>query len=41
MTDDRDNEGPRSLEERVKRTGKRPGDHFVRIVRPAGVTRKL
>src|SRR2546430_7249202 len=36
MTDDRDNEGPRSLEERITRTGKRPGDRVVRIVRPPG-----
>src|ERR1700741_3057093 len=28
-------EGPPSLEERVTRTGKRPGDRVVRIVRPA------
>ena len=36
MTDDRDNEGPRGLEERVTRAGKRPGDRVVRIVRPPG-----
>ncbi len=36
MTDDRGNEGPPGLEERVTRAGKRPGDRMVRIVRPAG-----
>ncbi|HEY3218806.1 MAG TPA: APC family permease [Candidatus Limnocylindria bacterium] len=36
MTDDRGNEGPPSLEERVTRAGTRPGDRMVRIVRPAG-----
>jgi amino acid transporter len=36
MTDDRDAEGPPSLEQRVTRAGTRPGDRVVRIVRPAG-----
>jgi amino acid transporter len=35
MSDDRSNDPP-SLEERVTKTGKRPGDRVVRIVRPAG-----
>jgi amino acid transporter len=34
MTEER-KEGPPSLEERVTRTGQRPGDRVVRIVRPA------
>src|SRR4051812_13558770 len=34
MTED-GNQGPPSLEERVTRAGKRPGDRVVRIVRPA------
>ncbi len=36
MTDDRSNEEPPRLEERVTRAGARPGDRMVRIVRPAG-----
>jgi amino acid transporter len=35
MTDDRGNEGPPSLEERVTRPGARLGDRTVRIVRPS------
>ncbi|HKW78073.1 MAG TPA: APC family permease, partial [Candidatus Limnocylindria bacterium] len=36
MSDDRSNEAPPGLEERITRTGKRPGDRVVRIVRPPG-----
>jgi amino acid transporter len=36
MSDDRSNEGPPGLEERVTTVGARPGDRVVRIVRPSG-----
>src|SRR5690349_23467013 len=36
MSDDRNKEGPPGLEDRVTRTGSRPGDRVVRIVRPSG-----
>ena len=35
MSEDPDNPGPPGLEERVTRTGRRPGDRTVRIVRPS------